>query len=120
MLLRVIPGAYYTVLAIISAGWVSCLTSVTALFLGYSAVKSEIKQDDGPPFILLAVPIIGCVLVWLLLMIMGLAGWLFGELLAGAEMVAAFSVVPPVAWALVKKGEHDVTGKITQGITGQH
>lgn len=41
-------------------------------------------------------------------------------LVAGAEMVAAFSVVPPMAWALVKKGEHDMTGKIIKGLTGHH
>lgn len=119
MLLRVIPGAYYTATTIISAGWVSIITSAIALFIGCMSVKSSVKE--GWVLILLAVPLIGCVFVWLLLQLMWLTSLLFGTLLVGAEMFAAFSsIVPTVAWALVKKGEHDVTGKIIKELTGRH
>lgn len=120
MLWRLIPGALYTAMTIISSGWVSTIVAATAIFLGYISVRSRSKTNEtsfDTLVALLAVPLIGCIFVWLLLQLMWLASVLFGEVLVAAEMVATFTVLgPTIAWALFKKSENDATDKVIKSL----
>ena len=120
VLWRIIPGAFFTARTIVSEGWVSTLTALVGLFLGFAGVWPELKKHEslvGTLYLLLLVPLIGSVFVWLLITIMWLAGLLFGWLLASAETIAYFGVI---GTAVVKEKEHHVTGKIIARLTGQH
>jgi hypothetical protein len=123
MLWRIIPGALYTVKIVVSEGWVSILTALVALFVGFAFAR-EFLSDAETPLIgklcaLLAVPLIGSVFVWLLLTIMWLAGLLFGWLLVSAPTVAFFSMIGTCIKAVVKEREHHVTGQIIARLTGR-
>ena len=124
VLWRVIPGAFFTAKTIVSEGWVSTLTALVALFLGFAGVWPELKKHEsliGTLYLLLVVPLIGSVFVWLLITIMWLAGLLFGWLLVSAQTVAYFGVtLTCFIKAVVKKKEHHVTGEIIGRLTGQH
>ncbi len=110
---RAIPGAYYTILAIASTGWVSIITALIALLFGYAVQRSSWKDDDyGYQLIsLLFVPIIGGAFIWGLIQLMSLATYLFGSILNAAEASTAFSVLGTTVWAMFKKTENDSTDK---------
>lgn len=123
VLYRIIPGAFYTARIIVSKGWVSTLTALVAVFLGFACMWSSLKEEESlysKLLMLLAVPLIGSVFVWVLLKIMWIAGLLFGHLLVSAQTIAYFSVVGACAEAVVKEQEHHFTSKIIARLTARH
>jgi hypothetical protein len=86
---------------------------VIALLFGYLTVRTGPKEEAGGHtlFGLLLVPLIGGAFIWVLIQLMALAGYLFGNMLEAAEAHTAFSVVGSTAWAMFKKTENDVTDK---------
>jgi hypothetical protein len=62
VLWRIIPGAFYTAKIIVSDGWVSALTALVALSLGFACVWWNLKKAEslyGALLLLLAVPLVG-------------------------------------------------------------
>lgn len=117
-LLRIIPGAYYTAKTIISQGWISSITAAIALFVMGCFAKAKPIMLLHPGMI---IPMMGCGFVWLLLKLMLIASWLFGELLAGIEMIVYFSTVVPavghgIFHAMAKEREHRSTEIISKGL----
>ena len=123
MFWRIIPGAFHTAKTVVFGGWISILTALVALFLGFACVWSNLKKGESiyvALLLLLAVPLIGSVFLWVLLAIVWLTGLLFGWLLVSAQTIAYFSVVGACVKAVVTEREHDVISKIIARLTGQH
>lgn len=117
---RLVLGIIYTAIIIISSGWISTITAVAAILFGYIFLRLVFKKIEtlsGTVGMVLAVPLVGCIFVWMLLQLMGLASYFFGGILWAAESYAVIAfVVPTSVWMVFKKMENDATDKIIKGL----
>ncbi|MGH8095614.1 MAG: hypothetical protein ACREIF_19460 [Chthoniobacterales bacterium] len=102
----------YTVKKIGHEGVVSMITGLLALILGFVVMLHP--RVIHPYTTLLLAPILGSILVYLLLGVMELAGWLLGN---GAQMLAYFITPFPVlkeCWSIIfeERQHHFVEGLI--------
>ncbi|HWP47764.1 MAG TPA: hypothetical protein VNM22_11430 [Candidatus Limnocylindrales bacterium] len=118
---RVMDAGIYTGEIVIAGGMVSIAMAIIALTLGVlMLVGADIKS---PLVYVLLAPIIGGCFLWVLLLIMRLAGLLFGWLLETAQLASAISTTIPffklVVLAVVKEREHHITSKVMERIKGE-
>jgi hypothetical protein len=120
-IIRVIDAGIYTSEIVIAGGMVSVAMAILALTLGIlMLIGADIKS---PLVYVLLAPIMGGCFLWVLLLIMRLAGLLFGWLLETAQLASAISTTVPffksVVLAVVKEREHHITSKVMERIKGE-
>jgi len=117
--LKALLGAWiYTIKTVIREGPLTAITGIIALIAGFLVTFHPSRIH--PFFTLLLAPLAGCVLVYLLLFIMGLAGKLLGT---GAQTIAYFTVPFPVlkeCWAAIfEERQHRFVEIIVKRLTGK-